>query len=76
MNKKWIYRIENITIYTAVGEKMQFDGDLRRRDKGITYLQENEFLVLYFQVSWVLYKTGKFQLNGNEGFKTNQIYIR
>ena len=42
--------IENITIYTVGSEQKQSDSDLRRRDKGITYLQENEFLVLYFQV--------------------------
>lgn len=35
------YRIENITIYSIVDKKIQFDGDLRRGDNGITYLQEN-----------------------------------
>lgn len=38
---KKIYRIENITIYSIVDKKIQFDGDLRRGDNGITYLQEN-----------------------------------
>lgn len=38
---KRFYRIENITIYSIVDDKVQFDGDLRRGDNGMTYLQEN-----------------------------------
>lgn len=38
---KRFYRIENITIYSIVDGKVQFDGDLRRGDNGMTYLQEN-----------------------------------
>lgn len=38
---KRIYRIENVTIYSIVDKKIQFDGDLRRGDNGLTYLQEN-----------------------------------
>lgn len=45
---KRIYRIENITIYSIVDKKIQFDGDLRRGDNGITYLQENFMLSVVF----------------------------
>lgn len=38
---KRFYRIENITVYSIVDDKVQFDGDLRRGDNGMTYLQEN-----------------------------------
>lgn len=38
---KRFYRIENITIYRIVDDKVQFDADLRRGNNGITYLQEN-----------------------------------
>lgn len=40
-NDKRIYRIENISIYSIIDDKIQFDGDLKREDNGITYLQEN-----------------------------------
>ena len=38
---KRVYRIENVTIYSKIDKKIQFDGDLRRGANGITYLQEN-----------------------------------
>mgnify|MGYP004644748319 FL=1 len=40
-HNKRVYRIENVTIYSKIDEKIQFDGDLRRGANGITYLQEN-----------------------------------
>lgn len=45
---KRIYRIENITIYSEVNKRIQFEGDLRREDNGITYLQENFFPSIVF----------------------------
>lgn len=40
-HNKRVYRIENVTIYSKIDKKIQFDGDLRREANGITYLQEN-----------------------------------